>query len=652
MVPHASEGPHPSAGRAPAQGIAAGERRVRTLVGCAAAVAVVLVCALAASLPGAQQRPSELAGWPAGRRGEAALLSRRAAAYWGDVDGAHGAGEPALGEGAGTQALASSWDAVRGARQVHSNVLALIDHYSDPHGVDSHRDLQGGYDALDTAAREWGTHRRTLAHLRSKIQQQEARLRGMHAKESALAQRHRLLRSEIEGLAGEASSIEVDLDSLRGRYTRRIEELRDEYERSQHAVAIQRAKAEGQLKDNRMQLEALRGEVSEAMAKSAVYQQEVQHGQLDVEERRQRAQEDREQEKDSVAAGKRAYEHQVAAQHEQAHRLAMERSAQLRARATKDISRMEAHSQKFVDRKDTQTIKTEAQSDIQVELENAAKKATASAEQEEQETKASVAQLEKDTDAEEGKILAAKADINDNKVLETTYSDRLREAKKEGKELRRREKELMDKINADETIVQGASAKETQADTQAQLAQINAEAEQAAAAHKMQEAEDAEAEGAKKVEEDKAAKDENESLRADLLKEELDAIKQKLDMQSVAMKATGEAHIEDEMSDLILHTAEDKKERADKLLKSVDSLAALAKEAAEMARADQIRAQAARVADSLRPKQPIQVNVIAHKPRERQIRREPAPFVLPTIGNPYEQGDEGKDHMTAAGIKV
>ncbi|KAJ1476623.1 hypothetical protein T484DRAFT_1824275 [Baffinella frigidus] len=97
--------------------------------------------------------------------------------------------------------------------------------------------------------------------------------------------------------------------------------------------------------------------------------------------------------------------------------------------------------------------------------------------------------------------------------------------------------------------------------------------------------------------ESKELAEEEEDKKEKLMLETMDAIAQKLDAklaaEAKANMAYSEAHFKAQQGAALLFTAQSKRDKAEKLMESVTRLSALAREAAEVAAAQKIKAQAA-----------------------------------------------------------
>lgn len=60
------------------------------------------------------------------------------------------------------------WEAVRRAREAHQHARNLIRHLKIS-GEGSYKDLQDGYDAIDTAVKEWHQHKYSLERLNNQV---------------------------------------------------------------------------------------------------------------------------------------------------------------------------------------------------------------------------------------------------------------------------------------------------------------------------------------------------------------------------------------------------------------------------------------------------------------------------------------------------
>jgi len=606
-------------------------------------------------------------------------LRQRASAYWSAIaqqrDAAHDlAAEGVRGVQPADVAIPlSARDypdpsaAFRAARHAHTagwRVVHRLQHPTYYHGVRVHpayyHNVRAGYAAVQAAEKEWKHHQGTLSSLDARIKAQYAALEQMYGQETRLAYRHQLITEEMHRLLHEADRISDELQSVKGRYGAEVDDLRRAYRRDAREVRVQEATADKELKENREALKELREKVREASVKAAGLREEAQHSMEDVELQRRRTREHEEEEKVEKMSERHAHHHEIMFKHREADRLAGEKESEEKARSVKETARMSAAASVLVDKKVANAVKTRALADVQGELQRAAEEAREDSLAELSRTREEVRNITWRIRQLERDIYHAKGETADAKVVAAKYTDLSRTAKQRYDKVTELEHKLETQIDQAESSLSRARAKKVEEETEAKLANVTAEGDTVLAEHQAKEAEEAEGSVEGRVAADHAQEEALEWEGEGYVNKTVSLATGMYNASMYAFLYRGEARNKDEMSDAVLRHAEQKEQRADKLLKSVDALAALAKTAAEMARAHQIKDEARRVASggggegAPAPK----TGSFAPPPGATAAKEEPSPPVssvhgLPIPGLGYlERDDKGTGKFLDAGINV
>lgn len=365
------------------------------------------------------------------------------------------------------------------------------------------------------------------------------------------------------------------------------------------------------------------------------------------------------------AEAKKAYHDQIKLQYDEAKSVAAEKEEAVKAASVSEIARISKAKHILLDRRAAMTIKTDALAQVEQELQAAANRAKASSEEEGEATRGDIRDLTEHIHTLEARILEAKEEAAYENVNATEFADRSRTAKKEYQEMMQRESRLRSQISSSDKTMKEAQAKKVQAETVAKLAEVGAEGAVAMAAHDASEADEAHQLVENRTRDDLWRLRELEEDINGVVNETVDSARATYNASMYATLYGGEAKNVDELSDAKLRHAEEKEERADKLLKSVDALAAMAKTAAEIAQADNIRHHAEEVADesksSSSPEEPVEVEVIAPPAPANEVDKDhkEVPMAkgslhgLPIPGLGYlERDDPGTGKFLDAGIHV
>mmetsp|Transcript_56380 Transcript_56380/g.115328 ORF Transcript_56380/g.115328 Transcript_56380/m.115328 type:complete len:616 (+) Transcript_56380:3-1850(+) len=490
------------------------------------------------------------------------------------------------------------WDGLNTARNSHADMSSLVDYYNNPEMLNSKEPatLTSAYGTLDAATDAWHAHTRSLAALDRQIQRQQVTLHRMHLSENQLESRHRAIKDEISRLAHASEIVSQQLEALKGRYSSQIEDLKDEYKETHERLRAEREAAERELAENKAEEEQVREELSEALSKEAYYQVESQHAEEDVEGMRKKAHEWEQRENDHKKDMYTSEDLSAQQIKNKADAAAGEKAARLEEGAEDEIARMKARAEATITARNAQTIKVGAMAKVEQALKAAAEAAAEAAANEKEEVEKRVEVLKEEMGEQDDKIQQAKTDASDAEVSATDYYERMRASKAAYDKIEQLLKETEAKTKSANHLVETADAKAAQIETEGKMAELVAEADAASSTKEAEKAETMKADAEDTVAaNDKAIEDEKAKWE-ELLGEAMEDESAKLASNSEAGLNMGRAEMINEHSEETLKAAVKKREEAEHLLHSVNHLSDLAKQAAQIAAAERIRAQAANAA--------------------------------------------------------
>jgi len=486
------------------------------------------------------------------------------------------------------------WDGLHAARQSNGDMNQLISYYQSPEQLASKEpsQLMGAYSTIDDAKRAWSRHARSLGALDRQIQREQVTLHRMHLSENLLSDRHAAIKEEIARLAHAADLVSDQLENLKGRYSTQIQELKEEYKDMHKNLVHEREQAEKELEQNKEEAEAVREELSEAMSKEAYYMVQSHHAEEDVEGMRKKAREweqrEHEHKKDMLVSD----DLKVEQQRKKSEAAAGEAAARMGEAAEDDVARMKARAETTITARNAQTIKVKSMASVEKALKAAAEAAAEAAAHEKEEVEKRIELLKEEMDEEDEKIQGAKADASDAEVSANDFWERMHATKEEYDKIEKLLKATNEKTEQANHLVDTADAKAAQVETEGKMAEMLAEAQAAEAQKQTEKAESLQAEAEEKIDANDKAIEENKEKWEELLDAAMEDEGTKMSSNSEAALNLGRAKMINDHSHETLAAAEKKKEDAQHLLESVNSLADLAKQAAQIAAAEKIKAQA------------------------------------------------------------
>jgi len=190
------------------------------------------------------------------------------------------------------------------------------------------------------------------------------------------------------------------------------------------------------------------------------------------------------------------------------------------------------------------------------------------------------------------KILVAKGEQATAKVEETQAKMLMTSAKRKYYKIMNEIKRVNAKRKASLAVLDAAEAKQAAVETEGKIAELMSESAAALASSHAEQGEKTIGDVTAQMDLDKEQEADEDSKKEELMSAVLSSLGEKLDFDNQAKLMHGKAAIADGHAKTALDTAARHRDEAKNLLGSVNELARLAKQAAEVAAAERIKAQA------------------------------------------------------------
>jgi len=516
--------------------------------------------------------------------------------------------------------------ALDNARASNADLESMVNHYSNlPNsyfeGDQGQHRLMDAVNTVHDAHRMWSGGYGSLEQLDKQIKMERESLERMRVSKHVLKRRSELIKGEVERLMGASRQVGNELDTLKGKYSTQITDMRNQYSDAAKALTLEREAAERELSHNKKEQRMIGGEIATATEKASYFVEQADHLREDVESMRERTKGLEVSEKDSKAS----IFHSEDLDNQQKSKAAEARAGRAKARleegAIAEIAKMRATADAINTARGNKAIRIASERGVQVALKSSAEVAAEAAVQEKDDQDRHIIDLKDQIKKDEEKIYGFKAEGSASTVAASENTLRMHEEKRVYDKIMEKMSYIEGKTRNAREIVDTAESKAAAITTQGQVAELKAQTAMAMADQRKQQSEKIIKDGEVTVEENQKLAEEEEDKKEKLMQETMDAIAQKLDAESKANMAYSEAHFKAQQGAALLFTAQSKRDKAEKLMESVTRLSALAREAAEVAAAQKIKAQAASYSAGVQAgavrtvKNPaVTVHVLPHKP--------------------------------------
>ena len=491
------------------------------------------------------------------------------------------------------------------ARQSQLDMASLVNYYAKNSAAatpeklatrEAMRPLLQGYNTLHRASWAWDAHRAHLEELNSEIMRQQATLHSMHMHEQVLSARHEQIKNEIAKLQAASGEVARQLEELKGQYSVQINDLKSQYYDLARALKKEKDAAYEELTENMKEQHQQREAIQDAMSKEAFYGTQARHAEEDVEKYRTRAR-DWETEEKKNRQDVKTWEDVAAEQNiKEQDAKAGKKAAELEEQARLDISKIKARAAAVNTARHAKAITIEAQARVEDALKEAGERAAEAAAEQEEASKQTMETYDDKKAAVEDKILAAKGEQAMSTVQETQAKMLMTSAKLKYWKIMSEIKRVVAVRKKSIQVENAAQAKLAAVETEGKISELMSESAAALASARAEAGEKAVSDLTNKMAMSKDAEEEIDTKKEDLMAATLAALGEKLDAENEAKFVRARAEVADGHAKTVLDTAEKHRTEAEDLLKSVHELGHLAKQAAEVAAAERIKAQAAAVA--------------------------------------------------------
>mmetsp|Transcript_10804 Transcript_10804/g.17065 ORF Transcript_10804/g.17065 Transcript_10804/m.17065 type:complete len:659 (+) Transcript_10804:67-2043(+) len=491
--------------------------------------------------------------------------------------------------------------ALNRARQSQQDMTSLVNYYAqrspalNPSAYSSessYPSLVDGYNTLDHASTVWDEHAQHLNELNEEIMRQQNTLHRMNMGERLLSSRHEQIKTEISKLMSASAEVSSQLEELKGQYSVQINDLKAQYKDLAKALKKEKEAAQDELTKNIKEQNKLRDEIQEAMQKDAYYGTQARHAEEDVENYRNRAK-DWEAEEKQNRIDVKTWEDVSADQNikEQDAR-AGKKAAEVEEQASLDISKIKARAAAVNTARHAKAITIEAQARVEDALQNAGLNAAEAAAEEEEEAKKTLEDYDDKKAVVMDKVLVEKGEQATARVEETQAKMLMVSAKRKYNKIMSEIKRVTAERKASLQVANAAEAKTAAVETEGKIAELMSASAAALAGAHAEAGEKTIAAITDKMGMGKEQEDDADSKKEGIMAALLSSLGEKLDFDNEAKFVNGRAAIADGHAKTTLESATRHRDEAKNLLGSVNELARLAKQAAEVAAAERIKAQA------------------------------------------------------------
>jgi hypothetical protein len=487
--------------------------------------------------------------------------------------------------------------AIQNAHASTADLESVVNHYAGLPtsyfaGAGAHARLLDAVRGVDSAHRLWYGAHGSLQHLDRQIDSERKSLERMHVSQHVLKKRAELIKGEVSRLLASSKQVGRELDTLKGKYSTQVNEMRAQYADAAKALTAEREAAERELMANRKEQSLIAQEVAKATEKAAYFVTQAENLKEDVEAMRERARGWENQEKTSRASileSEDLKNQQIGQENDsKAHRAA----ARLEEGAIAEISKMRARADAVNTARASKAIRLGAEKAVQDSLKHAAEMALDSAVDMKDTEMRESARLQDMLGKLNEKIYEYKTDSTAANTQATENTLRMHEEKRVYDKLMHKLSYLERRFRQARDVVETAESKAAAITTEGKVSELKAQTAMALADQRKEQAEKLLKDGTAQYKENIKLAEEDEDNKESLMHETMDAIAQREDADSKASLEMSEARFRLHQGKALESAAKRKRDKAQALLDSVHRLAELAREAAEVAAAQKIRAKA------------------------------------------------------------
>ncbi|KAJ1476624.1 hypothetical protein T484DRAFT_1907602 [Baffinella frigidus] len=164
----------------------------------------------------------------------------------------------------------------------------MVNHYSNlPNsyfeGDQGQHRLMDAVNTVHDAHRMWSGGYGSLEQLDKQIKMERESLERMRVSKHVLKRRSELIKGEVERLMGASRQVGNELDTLKGKYSTQITDMRNQYSDAAKALTLEREAAERELFQNTKEQRMIGGEIATATEKASYFVEQADHLREDVE---------------------------------------------------------------------------------------------------------------------------------------------------------------------------------------------------------------------------------------------------------------------------------------------------------------------------------------------------------------------------------
>jgi len=427
--------------------------------------------------------------------------------------------------------------------------------------------------------------------LRESISDAQASLRRLRGREELLRARQAAIKQEISRLTSAAQMAEEQLKGLRGQYTMQVRDLRMEYKQAKAALKLARDKEERMLAKNDEERSQLRQEIIAQVERLAFYKQQAKLANDEASNIHRRAESLRADELESRDVAHKLEDLTSAVKAAEQRSKGRKKTAEVESDFIDQYTKINARASAAVAARDSRRIQVDAETRVEEKLEAAAKAAADAAAAESKEKMKEASEYAAKAEQVDQELLSARAEKAQALLEERKSILSLEDAKEEYDRIMAAIEQAENETRSENSLVDLLDAKLRHLETEGKLAQLKEEGDAALAdLARSQGEKELQAMEEKQTVNEQIATDEK-ARREQLLSDMLQELGEDLAAHNLADSLRARAEFVGQNATAAMERAEKRDKEADTLLGSVYNLGVLAREAAEVAARERVKAQ-------------------------------------------------------------
>jgi len=559
-------------------------------------------------------------------------------------------------------------DAIASAQASEARMRQVVDHYKKLYDASYKRGFVHGQkyqnsvtpptsyyvegqEGLAKSAKAWEAREKLLNRLHYEIVKEQSKLATQHAQEKNLLQKHQLMRGTVDTLLRSSAATAKEIQFLRDRYAEQIGGLEAQLSAAQEARQDQH---DEWLKKSNFDWERasdLKAKVAAAIATSDYYKDKAHLAKSDQEIYRDRALRTASDANVAKLGYTNSLKAAIQAHEKELEAIAAKNVAAMKAAAIDEAMRQKDMSAEELAKAKAKLMEAATEAKVQTGIADAAKDAAMKAQAQAKDAKSKYQTAEDDLVRWQNKILSAKTGADTATVKAKLYEEKTDEAQGELDDDVAQKDDAVAAAKDAVAAVEAAEAQTALAKTQEKITETTATQQKSAIELAVDRVR-------------REAKKQAQRVHTKIIKNDELAAKQEQAMEAALISkasvgdATNALNLANERATIVedkaaqaQEEADEKKAKAEELLKTVDGLAGLAREAAAAAAAERAKAVAAQTAAIQQSYQAAYANSLKNDGKKQTIDIHVIPH-SPVMGPPGEEGMATFEPNDAASIKL